>query len=459
MAATVPLTPPGVITQEFRTPRAIRRGVIAGVVGNMLEWYDFALFGFFARQIGEHFFPAHDPTASLLAAFGTFAAGFLMRPVGGALFGWVGDRYGRKQALVWSVLAMAFPSFFIGLLPGAERIGVIAPVLLVLFRMLQGVAVGGEYMASAVFLVEGSEPGRRGLMGSWGPIGASAGILLGSAAGALVNAVLPPAAVTAWGWRLPFIAGLAVALGGLVIRRHYVEQVPHQAPAKSPIGEAFRAHWRTMLHLVGLVAGLSVGFYAAFVYSTTWLEQVAGVPAKTALGLNSAAMLLTLVATPTAGWASDRFGRRPVMVLCAAALAILPYPCMALMAKGQALGIFIGQGALALAIGAMLGVLPATMAELAPWRVRCSVLSIAYNLALALLGGSTPMVAAWLVARTGHPLAPAVYVAIASAITFVAALFLPGTARHSMTKEFQAAAAVGGHLPRPLAEGGTGWYS
>src|SRR5688572_19361815 len=169
-ATSIPITPPDVITQEFRTPRAVRRGVVAGVVGNMLEWYDFALFGFFAQQIGAHFFPAGNPTASLLAAFGTFAAGFVMRPVGGALFGWVGDRFGRKQALIWSVLAMAFPSFFIGVLPGAETIGLAAPVLLLLFRLLQGLAVGGEYMASAVFLVEGAEPGRRGWMGSWGPL-------------------------------------------------------------------------------------------------------------------------------------------------------------------------------------------------------------------------------------------------------------------------------------------------
>ena len=438
MSATVPLTPPGVITQEFRTPRAVRRGVIAGVVGNMLEWYDFALFGFFARQLGEHFFPAHDPTASLLAAFGTFAAGFLMRPVGGALFGWIGDRYGRKQALIWSVLAMAFPSFFIGLLPTAASIGVLAPVLLVLLRMLQGVAVGGEYMASAVFLVEGSDPGKRGLIGSWGPIGACAGILLGSAAGALVNALLPPEAVSAFGWRIPFIAGIAVAFGGLAIRRHYVERVPHQAPAKSPLGEAFRQHWRTMLHLVGLVAGLSVGFYTVFVYATTWLQQVAGVPAGTALGLNTAAMLLSLVTIPAAGWASDRYGRRPVMVAAAAALAVLAYPCMALMARGASAGILVGQGALALAVGAIVGVLPATMAELAPWRVRCSVLSIAYNVSLAVLGGTTPMVATWLVARTQMPLAPAIYVTLAAAVTLIAALFLPGSARHSMTREFQA---------------------
>ena len=206
-----------------------------------------------------------------------------MRPVGGALFGWVGDRFGRKQALIWSVMAMAFPSFFIGLLPSTATIGLAAPILLLVFRLLQGLAVGGEYMASAVFLVEGADPGRRGFMGSWGPIGATAGVLLGSAAGAIVNATMSPEAVMAYGWRIPFIVGLGVGLGGLAIRRHYVERVPHQAPAKSPLGEAFGTHWRTMLHLVALVSAISVGFYTTFVYAPTWLEQVVHVPARTAL--------------------------------------------------------------------------------------------------------------------------------------------------------------------------------
>jgi MFS transporter, MHS family, proline/betaine transporter len=433
-----PITPPGVITQEFRTPAAVRRGVIAGFVGNVLEWYDFALFGFFAQQIGTHFFPANDPTASLLAAFGTFAAGFLMRPVGGALFGWVGDRFGRKQALIWSVLAMAIPSFCIGVLPSAATIGLAAPVLLLLFRLLQGIAVGGEYMASAVFLVEGAPPGRRGWMGSWGPLGAFAGTLLGSAAGAIVNASMSPETVMAYGWRIPFILGIGVGLGGLAIRRHYVERVPHQAPSKSPLGEAFRSHWRTMVHLVALTSALSVGFYTTFVYAATWLHQVVGVPARTALGVNTLAMALALLIIPAAGVASDRLGRRTVLVVAAGALALLAYPLMALMARGQMAGIIAGEIGLGLLVAVISGAMPATMAELAPWRVRCTVLSVAYNLGMALLGGTTPLVAAWLVPRTGVKLAPAWYLAAAAALTFIGSLLLPATARHSLTKEFDA---------------------
>ena len=439
MTAVPPIIPSGVVTQEFHTPTAVRRGVIAGVAGNVLEWYDFALFGFFARQIGQHFFPAHDPTASLLAAFGTFAAGFIMRPLGGALFGWVGDKFGRKQALLWSVMAMAFPSFFIGVLPGTETIGIAAPILLLTFRLMQGLAVGGEYGASSVFLVEGAEPGRRGWMGSWGPVGAFAGTLLGSAAGAIVNAVMTPEQVMAYGWRIPFIVGICVGLGGIAIRRYYIERVPHQAPSRSPLAEALQAHWTTTLHLVALVSALAVGFYMTFVYAATWLGQVAQVPAKTALEINTLAMALSLGASLAAGALSDRIGRRPVLVTWGAAMALLSYPLMSLMATGKTANIIAGQVGLALLVAGGSGALPATMAELAPWRVRCTVVSVAHNLGMALLGGTTPLIGTWLLSKTGAPLSPAVYLAAAGAVSFVAALFLPRTARHRVTHEFQAA--------------------
>ena len=240
----------------------------------------------------------------------------------------------------------------------------------------------------------------------------------------------------AYGWRIPFIAGIVVALGGLVIRRNFVERIPHQAPSKSPLGETFGEHRGTMFHLIALTAGISVGFYTTFVYAATWLEGM-GVKASTALGINTIAMALLLVIIPLAGIASDRIGRRPVLIWAAGGLMLLAIPLMALMAKGAAATIFAGQVGLALLVGANGAVLPAAMAELAPWRVRCTVLSVGYNLSLALLGGTTPMVAAWLVSRTGFTLAPAAYLALAASVTFVAAVLLPHTPRHRLTKEFE----------------------
>ncbi len=423
-------------TQQFRTVQTVRRGIAAGVVGNMLEWYDFALFGFFARQIGAHFFPSNSATASTIAVFGTFAAGFIMRPVGGALFGWIGDRYGRKQALIGSVLAMAFPSFFVALLPDVAKIGVTATVLLVLFRLIQGLAVGGEYMASAVFLVEGAPAGRRGWMGSWGPFGASAGTLLGSAAGAIVNAALPADQVLAWGWRIPFALGLLVALGGFWVRKHYVERKPQQETSKAPLKEAFSQYGGAIAHLVLLTAGVSITFYTAFVYAATWLQQVAHVPGSTALGINTAAMGLLLLVNPLAGKASDRFGRRALLMAGAAGMTLFAYPLMLLMKSGTPLSIFLGEGGLAVLLGIYGGGLPAAMAELAPWRLRCTVLSVGYNLGVALLGGTTPLVAEWLLARTGLPMAPALYLVAGAALAFLAATRFPKAVPHPMTVEF-----------------------
>jgi MHS family proline/betaine transporter-like MFS transporter len=302
-------------------------------------------------------------------------------------------------------------------------------------------------MASSVFLVEGALPGRRGWMGSWSPFGAFAGTLLGSAAGAIVNAILPPDAVMAYGWRIPFIVGLAVGLGGLFIRRHFVERVPHQPPAKSPLGESFRNHWRTILHLVALVAGLAVGFYTVFVYAATWLAQVASVPARTAFEINTLAMAISLGVILYTGWLSDRIGRRRVLVVASGLLMVLALPLMALMARGHTGGIVVGQVVLAMLVGAASGVLPATMAELAPWRVRCTVLSVAYNLGMALLGGTTPLVAAWLVSRSGYAVAPAWYLTAAGAVAFVAAILLPKTLPHRLTTEFHSVRSAEARAP------------
>jgi MHS family proline/betaine transporter-like MFS transporter len=244
--------------------------------------------------------------------------------------------------------------------------------------------------------------------------------------------------VMAYGWRIPFIIGLGVGLGGLVIRRHFVERVPHQAPAKSPLKEAFRSHWRTMLHLVSLIAGISVGFYTVFVYSTTWLAQVTDVPPRTTFAINTLAMAVSLLVLPAAGVASDRLGRRRVLLVASGALAVLAYPLMALMARGETGGLLLGHVGLAALVAANGGAIPATMAELAPWRVRCTVLSVAYNAGMALLGGTTPLVAEWFLARSGVTMAPAIYLGGAAAVACLGSALLPKAARHSLTKEFDA---------------------
>jgi MHS family proline/betaine transporter-like MFS transporter len=231
--------------------RAHRRVITAGIAGNVMEWYDFSIYGFFARTIGQQFFPAHDLNVSLMAAFGTFAVGFFMRPLGAVLFGYIGDRVGRAHSLLLSVVVMAIPTFAIGLLPTYHQIGIGASVLMLLCRILQGLAVGGEFTGSIVFLAERAPADKRGLACGWAPFGAAGGILLGSAMGALVINSMPMADVVGWGWRLPFLFGVVVAAVGFFIRRHVTFDKP-PAGKGFPLTHAIREHPIEMLQVMGI---------------------------------------------------------------------------------------------------------------------------------------------------------------------------------------------------------------
>ena len=412
--------------QEARQRRKV---IVAGVTGNVLEWYDFAVYGFFAPIIGRLFFPSDDPTVSLIASFGAFAAGFLMRPIGAIIFGFIGDKIGRKRALVLSVLLMAIPSGMIGILPDHATIGVSAAVLMVLMRMLQGIAVGGEYTSSIVYLAEHAPSKRRGFFTSWTLVGAVGGILLGSGVGALLSNLLPAEAVSDWGWRIAFLSGIAVGVVGLLIRRHLPEMPKTESnDSANPIIDAFRTEWRAVTQVIGINIFNAVGFYLMFVYAVTWLIKEVKVPRSDALDINSLSLAVLLVLVPVFGALSDKVGRKSLLLFGSGGAVLLGYPLIMLMHHVDFMMIMMGQIGFAILLAAYLSAIPATLTEMFPSRVRVSALSVGYNISLAIFGGTTPLVATWIIERSHDDLSIAWYLICGAAISFVFTVRLPETA-------------------------------
>jgi len=409
------------------------------MIGNVLEWYDFAIYGYFATQIGRNFFPHEDAVAQLLSAFGVFAIGYLMRPIGGVIVGHIGDRFGRRAALTFSVTAMAIPTFLIGLLPGYRTIGLLAPIGLTLLRIVQGLSVGGEYTSSMVFLIERAPEGRRGLMGALAASGSALGILLGSAVGAAFAASMSTAALDAWGWRIPFLLGLVVGIAGYMLRRYVLEAGVVEKRTRLPIIETLHDHWRAVAGFSGLSVYTAVTFYVGFVYLVSWLQTADGIPPSRSLEINTFSMVMTLPVVITAGWLSDWIGRKPLMLLASIGGLIGALPLFWLMNHPSELLAQLGQLGLVLLIGVYYGALPAVLVEAAPPAVRCTAVALGYNLCYGLFGGLSPLVATWLVERTGDEMAPAFLIMASAAVTFVTLFWFRETYRASF-RPFTAAA-------------------
>jgi MHS family proline/betaine transporter-like MFS transporter len=397
------------------------RLIAAGTIGNVLEWYDFAIYGYFAVSIGLTFFPQADPLAQVLAAFGVFAVGYVVRPLGGALAGHIGDRYGRRMAMTFSVVGMAVPTFLVGILPGYETIGILAPILLTLLRAIQGLSVGAEGPTAFTFMIESASHRRRGLVAAVAISSNHVGMLMGSGVGAMLAGVLSVDQLHDWGWRLPFLSGLLLGLIGFLLRRHLQE--PAVAPARrehSALAEVLRHHKGLIARLAGLCAFGAVSFYLMFLYIVAWLQLVDGVPPAQALGINTISMVVMIFAILLAGALSDRIGRKPVLLAAATVGVVGAVPFLWLMHHASPAMILLGQLGFVLATAMAMGVQPAVMVEATPPAVRCTVIALGFNAANGLMGGLAPLAATWLVHRTGMDLSPAFLVMAAAAVSFVA---------------------------------------
>jgi MHS family proline/betaine transporter-like MFS transporter len=406
-----------------------RRIVYAGMVGNALEWYDFAIYGFLATYIARNFFPQDDPTAGVLAAFTVFAIGYVMRPLGGIVIGHIGDRFSRRAALILSISLMSVSTFLIGILPGHATLGIAAPICLTLIRVLQGLSAGGDSSSSAVFLIENADQHRRGLYGSFITIGNLTGILLGSATPIVVSSLISTTAMDSWGWRLPFLLGSVIGIVGYVLRRQIEVDARRGPAASAPVVEAFRTHSILILRLLGLCVVNAVFFNIVFIYAVSWLQEVDGIAPATALEINTINMVLLIPVLLISGLLSDRIGRKPVLIGSMIALIVLAWPLFYLMHHPDPMLAFLGQLGFVPPVAFFLGSQQAALNEAVPSSVRCTTSALTFNLTIGFFGGTAPAVALWLVQRTGYDLAPAIYIIIATAIGLIAALGLKETFR------------------------------
>lgn len=427
---------------------SVRRAVVGASIGNCVEWYDFAVYGFLAPFIGAAFFASQDPTVQLLSTFAVFAVAFFTRPLGGLFFGPLGDRIGRQKVLATVIILMSISTVLIGLLPGYATIGVAAPVLLVLLRCLQGFSAGGEYGGAATFLAEYAPDNRRGFTVSWLLFSTLVGFLLGSALATLLSATLPEAAMGSWGWRIPFFIAGPLGAVGLYIRLKLEDTPEFRAleqageVAGSPLMETIRENWRPILQIAGLVVIHNVGFYTVFTFMSTYFSETLGFSSTTAFLSIMIAGLVAMALIPPLGALADRVGRKPLLLTACALFVLLAYPLFVLMNTGSVVLAVGAHVALAAIEALFVCTSLAAGAELFATRVRYGGFSIGYNFSVAIFGGTAPYIAVFLISRTGSPLSPAFYVIFAAALTFVTVLTMRETAGAPLHKTTSTADAT-----------------
>ncbi|SFP89586.1 MFS transporter [Amycolatopsis rubida] len=421
------------LAEQSADPATLRRSVAAGAVGVFVHWFDWAAYAYLAGTIASVFFPAGNSTAGLLAVFGVFAVSFGIRPVGALIFGPLGDKIGRKRTLSVVIFVMSGATLVIGLLPGYSTIGIAAPILLVLLRLLQGLAAGGEFGSAASFLAEYAPRRRRGFGVSWLEVGSLLGFLAGSFVFLLLSIGLTNAQLASWGWRVPFLIAAPLGIIGFVIRSKIEDTPEYRAleatdnVPRSPVRELFRHNKKQLLQAAGLMTMMHVPFYAVLTYLVTYETDYLGHSAGSAAALSTVISLVGLVLVPFFGRLSDRVGRRPVLIAAGVSLFVLAVPAYLVMRTGL-VGTWIGGLALGAILAAILGTYAVWSAEIFPTRTRQSGLSIAYNITAALFAGTVPYLMTVLISATGSTLVPGPYLMVAAAVGLIAAFSLHETA-------------------------------
>ncbi|MFE7155155.1 glycine betaine/L-proline transporter ProP [Streptomyces sp. NPDC057636] len=438
-------------------PALVKRAVKAAALGNAMEWFDFGVYSYIAVTLGKVFFPSGNPTAQLLSTFGAFAAAFLVRPIGGMVFGPLGDRVGRQKVLAVTMIMMAAGTFAIGLIPSYATIGVWAPILLLLARLVQGFSTGGEYGGASTFIAEYAPDKKRGFFGSWLEFGTLAGYIGGAGLVTLMTALLSSDDLLSWGWRIPFLIAGPMGIIGLYLRMR-LEETPafaaelknahesEKARPKVKVHDMIAGQWKALLLCVGLVLVFNVTDYMLLSYMPSYLTSELHYDETHGLLVVLGVMALMMIVQPFAGALSDRVGRRPVIAAGCVGFLALSVPALLLIRDGSLWAIALGMGALGLLLVCFTSAMPSALPALFPTRVRYGSLSIGFNISVSLFGGTTPLVVTALIGATGNMMMPAYYMMAAAVIGGIAVWFMTESARRPLPGSLPAVEP--GDLPR-----------
>lgn len=420
--------------------RAMRKVILAAGAGHFVEWFDFGLYGTLATVISLNFFQQGNAQAALLAAFAVFGAGFVMRPLGGLFWGSLGDRIGRRTTLATVILVTSGATVVMGLLPTYEMVGLWAPLLLVVVRLVQGFAAGGESSGATTLLAEYAPSNRRGFVSSFVDVFGFAAFVVGAGLVLIFTSTLGTDALNTWGWRVLFLLALPLGLAGLYLRRR-LEDTPEfravQAKgdvAKSPLRTSLRTSWKALLFCVGFVVIKAVGHWILQTFMPSYLQTDLHYTQPLSYGVTVIGLLAIAILVPFMGLLSDRIGRKPVMIAGCVGFLVLTYPTLMLMSVGNFWAATAAMVLLGIFMAAFDGASSAAMAELFPTNIRYGSMAIAYNFSVAIFGGITPYFATWLIASTGNTFAPAFYVMAAALITLITVL----RARETFRKPLEA---------------------